>query len=707
MYNTNEIKKLYDRLKEQYPQYEMDFSDNCLTITLLHGKVELNREKAKLYVNRKLYDEFTSEEVRDSDDIYELIELFILQLQQIGMDSGNETYIGAKKKAAQLGTRFMFLVSLIVSACILAMILTNSLWWVIPIFLCPLAAFILLGLIHKKTFIKYWVCPKCGCSLPLDKKSHFPKMEYVSQCPHCSQVLEKPPEIEPILLDTDVPRKQLEPDNNLPVPGNKWPCYVTGGITIVIGLLLMSMLFISDDPISPIGMVVAVILLLILLGFGLALLLCRHREPEEWRHPIVVMRERKIVIIICGMIEWLIGFICMVFAIICAGTSPFDGGFTFFLALVGIPLTLLGTWMLLAQRNRSLFVFRDNSIMYISSFGRVRNFEPGQVVSVRMTVNHSIHLLDRHGKKLASVETNMQGASRFADWIESTDMMSTLTPAMEQQSMNKTENKNITQWREEYRTPLHNHLGVIRLGLVIVIMLFAVGSVVPYLLYLFADLKISHAIYLTSFSPIPMFLYYIAFAPVIMIGGAKSDTTDEWKAMHIKFPINFVLLLDLLIFGQTYYFWEEWILQIMDTGRFMLLTAVISAVLITLFCIRTPKHMRKQDDFAIMILSLMMLGFVMSFGLNLAISKPVEHYPAVVVDRHIPVKKKRNSNYTLTVKLNDGSTKEVNVSEHMYNLEKEGVKFVVCQKENFLGIRMIRLHIPKGTDIDSTSNSFD
>ena len=65
------------------------------------------------------------------------------------------------------------------------------------------------------------------------------------------------------------------------------------------------------------------------------------------------------------------------------------------MAVPGVLLFLLGAWMLLAGRNRALFVFRDNSMLYISSWGRKRELAPGQVASVRLTANRSIHLLNR------------------------------------------------------------------------------------------------------------------------------------------------------------------------------------------------------------------------------------------------------------------------------------------------------------------------
>lgn len=91
---------------------------------------------------------------------------------------------------------------------------------------------------RQKAFRQYWVCPGCGQALPLDKKSSFPQMEYVSQCPHCGRVLEKVPEMEPVRLDPDTPKKQLDPDSNPPVAGKKWPCILAGSISSAFSFCL-------------------------------------------------------------------------------------------------------------------------------------------------------------------------------------------------------------------------------------------------------------------------------------------------------------------------------------------------------------------------------------------------------------------------------------------------------------------------------------
>lgn len=109
MYHETELRNLYDRLGAQYPQYELSFSGDHLTISRLHSKAEVSRKGAELYANGTLYDQFTSDEVEDPDDLYELIELFFLDIQHFGMTQGNETYIAAQKKASKLGTRFLIL----------------------------------------------------------------------------------------------------------------------------------------------------------------------------------------------------------------------------------------------------------------------------------------------------------------------------------------------------------------------------------------------------------------------------------------------------------------------------------------------------------------------------------------------------------------------------------------------------------------------
>lgn len=189
MYQENELKKLYERLKAQYPQYQLEFSGDSLTLNRLYCKVEVNQSGVKIYVNGNLYDQFTSEYVDDLDDLYELIEVFLLDLQHAGMKQGNETYIAATKQAAKIGSRFLILTALCVTALMIGLISTNSPWMFLLIFLLPAASLVVLKLIHKRIFQRYWICPACGQPLPMGGKGHSCEMTYVSQCPDRKSVV--------------------------------------------------------------------------------------------------------------------------------------------------------------------------------------------------------------------------------------------------------------------------------------------------------------------------------------------------------------------------------------------------------------------------------------------------------------------------------------------------------------------------------------
>ena len=234
MYQERELKQLYERLKGQYPQYNPVFSGDCLTLARLHSKIEIDRAGVKLYVNGKLYDQFTSEEVDDPDDLYELMEAFLLDLQHAGMEQGNKTYLAATKQASRMGSLFLLLTAVCLTAVMVGLIATNSPWLFLPLVLLPAVSLVILKQIQKQVFQKCWVCPSCGQPLPMAGTHFSAKMEYVPQCPHCRQVLEDAPDLEPVLTEYRVPPKPLAPANDLPAPGRKWPCLLAGGITIAL-----------------------------------------------------------------------------------------------------------------------------------------------------------------------------------------------------------------------------------------------------------------------------------------------------------------------------------------------------------------------------------------------------------------------------------------------------------------------------------------
>ena len=694
MYQENELKKLYERLKAQYPQYQLEFSGDSLILKRLYCKVEVNQSGVKIYVNGNLYDQFTSEYVDDLDDLYELIEAFLLDLQHAGMKQGNETYIFTTKQAAKMGSRFLIGIAMCFTILMIGLITANSPWLFLLIFLLPAASLLILKQMQKKIFQRCWICPACGQPLPMGGKGHRCEMAYVSQCPHCAHVLEQPPELATIQTEY-APQKPLEPPHDLPTPGSKWPCMIAGGITTAFALLLLPLIFIPDgnEPLDMVGVWTGVVLLLILLGFGLILLFCRHKEPEEMQQPIVIVRERKIVSVLGG-IQWGLSFVMLLVAVIVAGTPPFDAACTFVITLIGLPFMLLGVWMLLAGRNRTLFIFRDNSILYISSWGRKREFVSGQVVSVQLTANHSIHLLNKDGKKLCSIETNMRGIPRFADWIESTKLAATLTPTMEKQTKQGQQQESTTQWREEYRTRWHDHIKGIRVGMWGVIVFFAIGVLSPIPLYLLGA-KFTTVMKIGAVAPIPFLVFCMVFAPVLLFDDRPKNATPEWNKMHIKMPIILVMLIGLIYISQVHYLWDGWILQEADINWDCLLRVLtIATTLIVLMILRTPKQMRLNAGFFMGI-----VGFFVAVGLhycvNAAFIGPALHYPAIITDSHANDPDEDDDNYELTIVMNNGKETKLVVTEKTYEMALNGEPLEICHRESPFGVILLDIHVPQ------------
>lgn len=695
MYQEKELKQLYERLNAQYPQYEPVLSGNCLTLTRLHSKIEITWESVKLSVNGKLYDQFTSEEVDDTDDLYELMEAFLLDLRHAGMQQGNETYIAAAKQAARTGSRFLILSAVCLTAVMIGQIATHNPWLFPLLLLIPAVSLVILKQIRKRIFQRSWVCPSCGQPLPMAKKAFSAEMDYVPQCPHCGKVLERAPDLEPIQREYSADKQPLELAHDLPAPGSKWPCLLAGGITIAFALLLLPLIFIPDgnEPLDMAGVWTGVGMLLYLLGFGLALLLCRHAEPEKTRQPVVIVRERMVVTVL-GVIVWGLGFILTLMGVIVAGTPPFAPDVTAFVAVPGVPLFLLGVWMLLAGRNRALFVFRDNSMWYISSWGRKREFAPGQAASVRLTANRSIHLRNADGKKLASIETNMRGIPRFAEWLENTDLAMSLTPTMEKQAKQEEQQESAVQWREEYRTHWHDHIKGIRVGLWVVMLLFAAGVIAPIPLYLLG-VKFTTVMKIGALAPIPFVVFCLVFAPVLLFGDRPQNATPEWNAMHVKVPLIPALLIGLIYIWQVNHIWGGFVLQEIDTGfGWLARVLAMAAVLTVLLILRTPKRMRLGAG-----LFMGLVGITIAAGLhycaNAALIGPAQHYPAVIVDSHADNPDVEDDDYELTIVMDNGTETELVVPEKIFEMAMNGEPLEVCHRESPFGVVLLDIHVPQ------------
>ena len=679
---------LISRLKKNYPDCEISQTGDILTVRMPLGEVQIKGDRLTFYVAGERMDEV---EV-PVDSLYEEIETFLLMLRDDEKQCC-KVFRTADEKARKRSSRAIYAVGGLVLLATLGYLLLRNAWLLLAaMFLLPLVLFPVLRYIRLWSFRQDWVCPHCGEPLPLERKPFIPQMQYTPRCPHCGGPLMDPGLLETwkqeVLSEEEVDFSQ--PPSELPKCGGNRICTVSGIALLIFTLFSALMVLVNRSEIPLAAMAVNVVTLLALGAIILALLRCKGPEDRKETPKIVVCEQKWISWV--GIAVALVGLVFTFLSFCVSEEETLVVGIVFM--LLGLFLVGLGAWMLLARKNRKISVYED-SVSYVSSFGRERVIPLEQIGSVRMTASQSLHFLDGQGKKLFSAETNMQGAEDFLDWLDSRGTSLQVSKTLEKQI--EQSEAPVVSWREEDRTPLHSHLRTIHFGMNLVVCLFAAGCFVPMLLYLFTDLKMSHAIFLTAFASVPMIVYYLLFAPVILLGDRPRGATQEWNSMHVKFPTTMVSFLSLVLTAQVYYFWAERMLQVMETGLLLIQTAVVAVVLIGLFWMRTPKRLRGSDGFAVTLLCLTIMAFSLTYGGNLAISHPVQHYPAEVVERAEPASDK--DDYTLTIRLDDGEEKKLNVTEQIYNLSNAGVPFDVCQRENFLGIRMVRLHLPEGTNL--------
>lgn len=681
------IIQLGERLKAHYSDCEITQSETTLFIRLPLGEARVTDHHASFFVAGKPFNELDAE----GDELYEAVESFIFALRQ-DEEKCSPTLLSAYEHAQKQSSRLIKVMGVVFLLTQLAAIRFTQPIFFAAVFLIPALLFVFLRLLRLHVFRKDWVCPHCGARLPLKPKKFLPQPQHTACCPECGASLLDNSLIEKIRQELLSGEKDaspsFEPVPELPPQGGKGFCIFSGILFLLCDLFFVLMAAVLAVEISPAALAINVLDILLVAAAGLMLFLCR--APKDEKRPLFVVREQNALSGV-GLAIHLVGLVLILLGI-CMSTETLAA--TFFFSCFGLLLLFIGMWMLLARKNRSLSI-SPASAVYVSSFGRTREFDLSQISAVRLTNSRSIHFLDKRGKKLFAVEGNMVGAEHLFGWLEQQNI-----PIQTTKALNNTLDHNESAaapafWHEEDRTGLHEHLGAIRIGLILTVLIFAAGCVVPIVLYMVTDLKIVHAIYLTAFSPLPLILYYLAFAPVLLIKDRPEGATDEWNALHIKFPTMPVLIFALLYMSQISQIWDKNILQVVDNGRFLLLALVFAVVLIASFCWRTPQRLREPESLCMISLGLILFSYGLAYGTSLALSEPAKHYPAAVVAREKADPDDEDSQSTLTVLLDDGKPAELNVSDQLYDMEEAGTEFVVCQKDNFLGIRMVRLHLPQ------------
>ena len=130
-------------------------------------------------------------------------------------------------------------------------------------------------------------------------------------------------------------------------------------------------------------------------------------------------------------------------------------------------------------------------------------------------------------------------------------------------------------------------------------------------------------------SPLPLIVYYLAFAPVLTLNGKQKGATAEWQSHHIRISLPLVLLSALWLMSVFHYGLEQ-VLIMEEKWYTLAFWFGLGAIFIIAFVLRTPKRLRGEGLFMIG-LSLLLVAEPMMYAGNFALCGEEIHYPAKVL----------------------------------------------------------------------------
>ena len=89
-------------------------------------------------------------------------------------------------------------------------------------------------------------------------------------------------------------------------------------------------------------------------------------------------------------------------------------------------------------------------------------------------------------------------------------------------------------------------------------------------------------------SPLPLIVYYLAFAPVLTLNGKQKGATAEWQSHHIRISLPLVLLPALWLMSVFHYGLEQ-VLIMEEKWYTLAFWFGLGAIFIIAFVLRTPK----------------------------------------------------------------------------------------------------------------------
>lgn len=690
-----DLEELYRRFQNGEEGRTVTLENGLLTITFSRGKVRIWQERMEMLIQGRVYDAFDwSEEWDEPEDVEEQVEDFASLLERLGRDN-NHTFQTVCREAGRQSNWFFLGMTLLFLAALWMMGRTKQVFWLALLLAFPLLWLIPGTLLRQSAVRKYWVCPRCGEPLPWNKGKLFHRMKYVAACPHCGASLEEIPPVERLWKEES--SGEMGPDPEPPQPASPWPARICGGLSLGFTAFIAMEMMVWEKPGYGAGLALGLLLLALCLGGCLPLLVCHPPKLPDGIRPLVAVRENRLVVGL-GIVLWLLGLGAFFMAIAVAMAPPLDLGLTAVLGLVGALALGCGVSLLLCRRNRAFYLWKEGSrtrAAYVNCWGHPRFFDWEQVASTLMTVNRSVHLLDQEGNKLAAVETNMPGSGRLMDWLALQNQLPGLTPAMKKVAQTRGDIPPATiAWREEYRTPWHDHMKAIQRGIWAALILMGFGGILPGVLHLNGLISYDGMILLLTLAPLPFFILCFLFSPVLLLGDPPKTATEQWKSLHIRVSFRLLTLWALIYMGQYIFLWERQEFQVAGTWEERLVQTFLAAGLLTLlFVLVTPKRLRRYSGW-VMGFFLFVFCWMDVYGVNLLLAGPAHDFPLVVLEGSLPDPEEQYDTYTLTVLLEDGSRTKLYATKDQFETAMSGGDLILSQRESPLGMTFARIGWP-------------
>lgn len=215
-----------------------------------------------------------------------------------------------------------------------------------------------------------------------------------------------------------------------------------------------------------------------------------------------------------------------------------------------------------------------------------------------------------------------------------------------------------------------------------------VGAVVLLSFFLMDKELVSERLLIATIMPVLLWGFIYIFALDVLYCGPLPQNVDcEWSKFHMGFP-QITLFANLAAIG-IYRFLTKNTIVTIDTFKLFIISLCIHMVVFFLFFRRTKKEMRTFNNLFFMLFWTAVIVYPLVHSVCYATGQHIENYEIKILETEAKRIKNADDRYFLTVELEDGKQKKIEVSVYTYYREYLKDVFYADVTEGFAGIRFM------------------